>query len=420
MNPDMLEGMAKEKTTEIMTEEEFLDAIMNEPSLFQGVHNTTQELADKIAVLEPVDKKLPKGAYTLAIPPKFLRPEWCETMLRDRDFLGGWNRKEFAGGILKETWEQIPLDLRLEVTKDEPRLAKRIPGLPYELWKDLVSANHGLRRSSIQHVNDIPEEHRTEELILLALKESPKFISEVPESMLTQEFLYKASDVNPQVLSSIPDNFITKELTEKCLRKGARLKKALPISYWDSDMVAAALNNPRNINWIPPELMEIKRLPWGTMWDLYVHNGGSVKSVPEHHRSQKMILDYIRNIHKESSLVKDADYEPSRIAPITIESETQIKAVKEMGEKALNILISDTFGGVDSISSETWDKIIGMFPRAIRYMPEEMQTPEMIERALSACNGEKDFNRLISKINTKRIDKRHVPFLMGTDIPWVQ
>jgi len=433
MNPDMLEGMEKEKMSEVMTEEEYLGSLKKHPDLAGRVYNMTQELADKTLIENPQTFSF--------LPSIYLKPELCESILRAsiesettpsspipgqnggkfqevKGGLKGWRFREFVEKISKETWEEISLEIREGVANKESRLAPKIPGLSYDFWMSMSEPvkRNGLRRWNINSLKDIPEEHRTEELLQAFVSLLPSLIREVPKDILTEKFLQDAIRSNPAVFGYVPFEKIDKNLTVFALKKGASIKGTLPTTIWDSEIAKSALTNSSNLTKIPPDYMDNEE-----MWWLYIQGGGSILNVPKKYQTESLCFDFISSVIDERK--KDRkDREEVDPSPISIHykvsnhpeiadlQDFQIKTAKNYGYDGVMVLIHTIHA---KISKTAWKEITTIIPKAIPNVPIEWQTSEMIDRALVACKTPDEVNLLSGSLNLKKLIKEHIPLLVG-------
>jgi DNA-binding XRE family transcriptional regulator len=298
--------------------------------------------------------------------------------------------------------------------------------LPYEDWKKYVSSP-----SASYTYNDIPSDIETEDLLVAAIEHNRDFAHGIPDSKWNPTLAERALKVSGDIINFVPRSLMTldlykiafktspelslqyniseencdQELAEMVAQSGNSLSH-LPARFITRDMCLAALKKDArcNIDYIPRQFRDEEVTIRVLCSDDYHYNMNTFYNMDtfKDHTDHPLCAESKTGY---AYWMKQEDF-PVHLAQRDQELWEQDHLYKLYGMK--------NFLEMNSMSQETWLKVIEVSPISLAHIEKTDQTPEIINAFLMAASPAV-LDDLAEKINLTLIKKDHAALLVGCE-----
>ena len=238
-------------------------------------------------------------------------------------------------------------------------------------------------------IKKVPEEYRTENVMLYAVEKDPLNIEYMHENMISAEMSKKVVERSGVALRFIPSRFITKELCLIAVKNGDNsVIDYVPRTIMDKDIVLAFLdsNKPRQkiLQRVPQEICDYE-----VCMSAVNNDGNDLKFVPQYLLNTEMCLKAVLSSPWAAEYVPESLFS-EEIALATVEG-TQLMfdyipkryRTEKVCIKAVSQPMTFNYSCLDSIPKEILNQklcniAVDKNPLTIEYVPEQFITEDMI------------------------------------------
>ena len=144
----------------------------------------------------------------------------------------------------------------------------------------------------IYHIKIIPDELKTKEMCLAAVRHDAKLLQYVPRELLTKDMCEVAVKNDPLALNIIPIEMTTKEMCVEAIKKDPMYFRFVPIKFLTEEICINTMNNwPNGIKFIPDNLLTNK------ICVTAVKNDGLMLSyIPEKLKTKDVCLEALKSL----------------------------------------------------------------------------------------------------------------------------
>ncbi|NIZ40154.1 DUF4116 domain-containing protein [Entomospira entomophila] len=282
--------------------------------------------------------------------------------------------------IPSSIWQNIPKEHQ---TYEISLLAVKNNTPVYLAYSSSSSYGYGSYEDSI--LKEIPPQHRTEELVLMAVKNHGMALQYAPQEIITSAIAQTAVESNPHALRYVPSTFLTESLIRTALSLDGTTFAYLPKELITYDLATLAINSsPSAIQYVPETFID------GILAMLAVRkNGLMLQYLPKDSLTAEIIsiamhqnagaIKYLdkKIINKDFALLavmRDGDllkYIPTEL----MTSKILLQAVQQQGEAIRHI-------PNQLLTKDIALTAITATSNAIQWIPEPYLTEEIIRQGI--------------------------------------
>lgn len=296
-----------------------------------------------------------------------------------------------------------------------PQAVTLFSKVSYDLYKA-----YALDRNTYLDYKDIPEEHRTEELLAGMLSEKPRL--DIPEEVFTDSLVDKILSMNSSCcINFVPVNFITHDRLVQAFTKQPKMEltRNVPVDAWcknqvpDLDLIKLAATNGCNLEYIPEEFITREMC-----LEVVKEIGTRIKLVPKKLRSKEIVLEAMCSC--SLSNIKECIPVNILTRPFLIEL-----AKRDAVSNESKTLTRDWCFGiknyqlVKTIDTDEWVDVIKVCPSAIILIEKLLQSDAIMKTFFENASISV-INKVINFLNLAKIKKEYIPYCIGSDVKVLQ
>jgi hypothetical protein len=349
---------------------------------------------------KPDDKYLARCLNANARVVGFTDTSWL-TLPVLQELLSLFLKSSYASwGILdsfpRPVLDSLPLkDLRKLCDKHES-LVLKFPNAPYDLFLKYVTREH-----SNPDFKEIPEQHRTEEL-LAELFANNYSSGGIPDESFTDRIVDVALDKKPSCINYIPIKFLTRDRLTKAFQKEPSLglsRDDIPPETWNQELADLATADGNNISRIPNAFITKPMC-------LRSVSGYGIQDIPTEHIDEDVVLIAMTS----RDLRNYKQYIPSKY----LKSSFLLKLAQADAQSENKECFGVSNYRIIKQVQPDWVTVLKVCPKALRLIEKSDQTDEII-KAFFENASITVIDSLKNHINLNRLKKEYTPYLIGTE-----
>lgn len=299
----------------------------------------------------------------------------------------------------QEVRDSLPIPELRKICQYDITVITKFPKAPYDLF--LIYAS----QEEYAGYEEIPVQYRTEDLFLALFTRCPQN-GTLPAEAFTDYIVDKAIEKNPKCIDYIPTKFLTHDRLTKAFNKKPDLnlssEKNIPETCWDQALADLVTATGDNIYCIPDKYIT------RDMCIRAINFGQEIQFLPRRFRDEDMYVEYLAQSYRPINM--DRGLPTSIFKPSLL-----LKLAKKDAEINKSCWGVKNYVASTSVPPPLWIKVLKICPYALKHLPKEDQTPEIVKTFFETAPVQL-IDELYTFINLGRITKDLVPLLIGTKV----